>query len=191
MNKAIFLDRDGTINVEKQYLYKIEDFEFLPGAVDALKLMQSEGFKIIIITNQSGIARGFYSETDFLLLNEWMVSELGRLGVVVDKVYYCPHHPEAQIEKYKCDCTCRKPKIGLFEQAINDFQLDVSKCYAIGDKERDCSICLTSDCKGFLIENNEKQEIIDQVKNGNYKNIRYANSLIDAALIISETGKRL
>ena len=134
MNKAIFLDRDGTINIEKNYLYKIDDFEFLPRCIDALRLLQNAGYKLIILTNQSGIARGFYSEKDFLKLNEWMICELAKHSVSIERVYYCPHLPDAKMEMYRKICECRKPKIGMFTQAIEEFNLDIRQCYAVGDK---------------------------------------------------------
>ena len=138
--KAIFLDRDGTINVEKDYLYRIEDFEFLPRVIDALKLLQSAGYLLIIITNQSGIARGYYKESDYEKLNAWMLKELKQKGINISAVYHCPHHPNAKIDKYRVNCSCRKPNKGLFEKAINDFNIDLSLSYSIGDKIRDCAI---------------------------------------------------
>ena len=150
-NKAIFLDRDGTINIDKGYVYRVEDFEFLPGAIEALRLLQEAGFILIIITNQSGIARGYYTEEDFERLNRWMLTELERHGVHIAAVYYCPHLPDAEVERYRKICTCRKPETGLFERAVHDFDIDLSLSYAVGDKERDCSICLKSECRGFLI----------------------------------------
>lgn len=185
MNKAIFLDRDGTINAEKNYLYRIEDFDFLPGVIDGLKLLQDNGYLLIIITNQSGIGRGYYTEEDFNILNDWMISTLKSKGVNISKVYYCPHLIDAKIDKYRIDCDCRKPKLGLYKNAINDFDIDISLSYAIGDKIRDCAICETSDCKGFLIGNNEEENIIANVKNNKYKNIKYADSLLDAAKLIT------
>ena len=151
MNKAVFLDRDGTINIDKGYLYKISDFEFLPKAVEALKILQNAGYLLIIITNQSGIGRGYYTEEDFMKLNEYMKSELKKNGVNISGVYYCPHLPDAEVERYRKICTCRKPATGLFERAVHDFDIDLSRSYAVGDKERDIAICSVSDCKGFLI----------------------------------------
>ncbi len=186
MNRAVFLDRDGTINVEKNYLYKIEDFEFLPGVVNGLRLLQDAGYKLIVITNQSGIGRGYYTEEDYKNLNDWMIDELKKYGVVIDAVYYCPHLPDAKVEKYRKICNCRKPAIGLYDEAIKDFDIDVSHSWAIGDKIRDCGICEKTECRGFLIENNEKSEIIEYVKNGRYRNIRYAEDLRAAAERIVE-----
>ena len=177
MNKAIFLDRDGTINVEKNYLYKIEDFEFLPGVRDALRQLQRAGYLLIIITNQSGIGRGYYTEEDFQRLNDWMVTELKRQGVIISDVYYCPHLPDAQVPEYRRDCECRKPKLGMYRQAVIDHNIDLSRSYAIGDKIRDCAICETTECKGFLIGYNEKPEIIAEVEQGRRERVTYAKNL--------------
>lgn len=178
MNKAIFLDRDGTINVEKNYLYKIEDFEFLPGVIDALKELQQAGFLLIIITNQSGIGRGYYNEDDFQRLNDWMVRKLKDHGVLISDVYYCPHLPDAKVLKYRKDCECRKPKLGMFRQAVIDHDIKLCESYAVGDKIRDCSICQFSSCRGFLIGNNEDESLISDVKKGKIKNVYYANDLL-------------
>lgn len=186
MNKAVFLDRDGTINVEKNYLYKKEDFEFIDGAIEGLKLLQDNGYLLIVVTNQSGIARGYYTEEDFKILNDWMLKELRRQGVRIEEVYYCPHHPEAIVEKFRINCDCRKPLTGLFKKAIDDLDIEIDSSWAIGDKIRDCSICETTGCKGILIERDERKEIIEKVKSGEYKNVRYANNLLDAAKIITE-----
>lgn len=188
MNKAIFLDRDGTINVEKNYLYKIEDFEFLPGVVDALKQLQRAGYLLIVITNQSGIGRGYYTEKDFRKLNNWMVATLKEQGVTITDVYYCPHLPDAQIAKYRMNCNCRKPKLGLFEQAVREHNIDLSKSYAIGDKIRDCAICRKTLYGGFLIGKNEKIDVIANVKAGNVANVKYAHNVAEVAKIILNSG---
>lgn len=186
MNKAIFLDRDGTINVEKGYLFKKENFEFIDGAVNAMRILQKAGYLLIIITNQSGIARGYYREEDFYELNEWMEDQLASQGVEIDAVYFCPHYPEALISTYNMNCNCRKPKLGLFQKAVKDFDIDLGLSFAIGDKIRDCAICQSTECRGFLISENEDREITEAVKNGKYKNIRYAMDLKDAAEKILE-----
>lgn len=131
-SKALFLDRDGTINIEKDYVYKIEDFEFLPGIFELIKKYQDNGFLIIIITNQSGIARGFYTDKDFKILNDWMIQSFKSEGIKISKVYYCPHHP-----KITGDCSCRKPKPGMINQAIEEFNIDRVNSVLIGDKKRD------------------------------------------------------
>ena len=104
MNKAIFLDRDGTINVDKNYLYKIEDWEFIDGVIEGLQILQELGFKLIVITNQSGIARGYYKDKDAHIIFDYMINELKKNGVIIEQVYYCPHIGN--------ECDCRKPKLG-------------------------------------------------------------------------------
>lgn len=186
MNKAIFLDRDGTINVEKHYLYRIEDFEFLPGVIDALRKLQKAGYLLIVITNQSGIGRGYYSEEDFQKLNDWMVTTLREQGITIADVYYCPHLPDAQVEEYRKECSCRKPKLGMYQQAILDYNIQIGHSYAIGDKIRDCAICETMPCKGYLIGNNEKSDIIEDIKAGKIERVGYAKDLAEAAKLITE-----
>lgn len=184
MNKVVFLDRDGTINVEKHYLHKIEDFEFLPNAIEGLRLLRDAGYLLVIVTNQSGIGRGYYTEKDFHLLNNWMLEALRCQGVEISKVYFCPHLPDAWVEEYRVDCGCRKPKLGMYQQAIADLDIDVNLSFAVGDKIRDCAICQQTNCEGFLIAENEKAEIITQVKNGGMAHVRYADNLYESAKII-------
>ena len=157
--KAVFLDRDGTINCDKKYLFKREGFEYLCGVKDALKCFSDAGFLLIIITNQSGIARGFYTEHDYSVLTDWMLSDLKNDGIEISAVYFCPHHPKASILQYKKDCDCRKPKTGLFLKAVADYKIDLSQSYAIGDKERDVAICKESDCKGFVLYSGKNERV--------------------------------
>lgn len=186
MNKAIFLDRDGTLNLEKHYLYKIEDFEWLPGVIEALRLLQDAGYLLIVVTNQSGIGRGYYTEEEYLELERWMRQALQKQGIRLTAVYHCPHLPDAQVEEYRKDCMCRKPKLGLFRQAMADWDIDVDGSYAIGDKIRDCALCAKTGCQGFLIAENECPEIIQQVKEGRYRGVRYAKDLLESAKMIVE-----
>jgi len=158
VNKAVFLDRDGTINMDWGYVYRKETFRFLPGVIEGLKILASRGYLLIVITNQSGIARGYYGVEDFEKLNAWMIEQLIKQGIFISKVYYCPHHPHARIKKYRMDCTCRKPGIGLFEQAIREFCIDTDKSYAIGDKKRDLEICRQTGIKGYCIYSEEKED---------------------------------
>lgn len=186
-NKAIFLDRDGTINVEKHYLYKIGDFEFLPGVIEGLKLLQDAGYLLIIVTNQSGIGRGYYTEEDFGILNSWMLKTLEDEGIHISKVYYCPHLPDAEVEQYRKVCTCRKPALGLYEMAVAEFNINLAESWAIGDKIRDCAICETTSCKGFLVEQDEYTDQSLQKYNPHMKDkIRCLPTLFDCAKKILE-----
>lgn len=137
LNKAVFLDRDGTINVEKNYLYKIEDFEFIEGAPEAIKLLNDNGYKVIVVTNQAGVARGYYTEDDVKKLHKYIDGELKKYGAHIDAYYYCPHHPIYGIGEYKVECNCRKPKPGLLERAIEDFGISVENSWLIGDNKTD------------------------------------------------------
>lgn len=179
MKKAVFLDRDGTINVEKHYLYKPEDFEFLPGVIDGLKRLQDHGYLLVIITNQSGIARGYYTESDFHKLNDYMLTLLEKRGIHIAKVYYCPHLPNGSIEGYRKECECRKPRLGMFYKAKEDFDIDMSKSWAVGDKFRDIEISKVSDCKGVLLSTN--LNIGDRNNSGKYFQ---ASNFVEAVNII-------
>lgn len=129
--KAVFLDRDGIINInEPEYLYKIKDFKFIPFVISALQKLSKADYKIIIITNQSGIGRGYFREEDLEKLHQWLFRELKKKKIKIDKIYYCSHHP-------KNNCACRKPKIGMLLQAVSDFGLSLNKSWLIGDDERD------------------------------------------------------
>lgn len=182
MNKAVFLDRDGTINKDKGYLYRIEDFEFIPGSIEGLKIFQDAGYKLILITNQSGIARGYYTEKDYKVLTEWLLRQFYDVGIEIARCYYCPHHPEAKILKYRFECECRKPAISLFQKAVNDFNLDLDNCIAIGDRVRDCCICKYSKCKGYIVGNTEDKKTISAIKKYKIENVTYQATLYDCAV---------
>jgi len=128
--KIAFLDRDGVINEEVGYLHKIEDFKFIDGVFDACKYLQKQGFKIIIITNQSGIGRGYYNTNDFNILTNWMLGEFAKNKIDILDVFHCPHAPND-------GCNCRKPKTGMFENAAKKYKIDKENSIMVGDKEAD------------------------------------------------------
>ena len=160
MNKAIFLDRDGTINVEKEYVYKAEDFDYLPGVVDGLRALQQRGFLLIVVTNQSGIARGYYTEEEYLLLEKWMIEDLRSKGVEITKVYHCPHYEKGVVPEYSIKCGCRKPGTELYLRACKEFDIDLNVSYAIGDKLRDLAICKESGAKGILLDKDSVDDVM-------------------------------
>ena len=131
--KALFLDRDGIINVDHGYTYKIEDFEFSEGIFSLLKIFKNAGYLIFVITNQSGIGRGYYDESDFYTLTAWMTETFAKKGITIEKVFYCPHTPDAK-------CRCRKPDIGMIEQALSKYPLDLKHSWMIGDKVSDITL---------------------------------------------------
>ncbi|MDG6882495.1 D,D-heptose 1,7-bisphosphate phosphatase [Phocoenobacter uteri] len=134
--KAIFLDRDGTLNIDHGYVHQIDDFEFIEGVIPTLRKLKQMGYLLVLVTNQSGIARGYFTEDQFLQLTEWFDWSLAEQGIDFDGLYYCPHHPDG-IGEYKEDCDCRKPKAGMFIQAINDLNIDPTKSIMVGDKLED------------------------------------------------------
>ena len=126
-NKAIFVDRDGTINIDVHYLSKPEQFAMYPGVGAGIRSLKDAGYMIIVITNQSGIGRGYFSKEQREMIHDRMRLDFLRHGVVLDGVYYCLHHPDV-------NCNCRKPKTGMFEQAIRDHEIDVTSSFMLGDK---------------------------------------------------------
>lgn len=147
MNKALFLDRDGVVNKEKDYLYKIEDFEFLDGVFEACQYFQSKGYLIIIITNQAGIARGKYTEDDYKVLTKWMKKEFEKNDIRIAEVYHCPHHPD-----FSGECDCRKPNTGMILSATKEFDIDLKKSILVGDKMSDIEAGLTAEIgQNYLI----------------------------------------
>lgn len=154
MKKAIFLDRDGTINIDKHYVYKIEDFIFIPGIKEAIKRWNNLGYLVIVITNQSGIARGYYKESDVSKLHNYIDKELKKVNAHIDAYYYCPHHKDGIVKKYAIDCNCRKPKTGMLEKAIKDYDIDVTKSFLFGDKDKDIDAGEKMHIKSFMVNGN-------------------------------------
>lgn len=137
LRKAAFLDRDGVINIDHGYLYQSEQFDFIDGVFEACRHLQNLGYLLIVVTNQSGIARGYYTEHQFALLTSWMKQQFAAQGVKIDGVYYCPHHVEKGQSPYNIDCDCRKPHPGMFHQAIREYGIDPAQSLMLGDKAAD------------------------------------------------------
>jgi D-glycero-D-manno-heptose 1,7-bisphosphate phosphatase len=149
MNKAVLLDRDGVLNREREdYTYRPEDFVVLPDVVAALKLLQERGYMLIVISNQSGIAKGIFSIADVEMVHAILTDYLEENGIKIKEIYYCPHHPEFG------SCICRKPDSLLVEKALARFNIDPNKSFFIGDKERDVLSGKKAGVKGILIESN-------------------------------------
>ncbi len=134
---ALFLDRDGVVNVDHGYVSTPADFEFLDGIFDLCRTAKQLGYWVFIITNQAGIGRGYYTEEDFQILTEWMKDAFKAAGAEVDAVYYSPYHPEHGVGQYKRDSDCRKPKPGMLVQATKDFEVDLAGSVLVGDKVTD------------------------------------------------------
>lgn len=141
--KAIFLDRDGVINVEKNYVSTIAEFEFIPGLFSALKTFQDKGYLLFIITNQSGIARGYYTIHDFEVLTAWMLQEFKKEKIGISQVEFCPHSPDDV-------CQCRKPKTGMIDNILKNFNVDLEHSWLIGDKNADIQCAKNAGIKNTI-----------------------------------------
>jgi D-glycero-D-manno-heptose 1,7-bisphosphate phosphatase len=148
----VFLDRDGTINIEKDYLYRIEDFEFIPGVPLAIKTLKDAGFLVIVVTNQSGVARGYYQLSDVDLLHAHIQRCLSAFGATVDAFYVCPHHPTEGLGEFRRECQCRKGAPGMLLQAADDFDIDLKKSYIVGDKLADVEAGERAGCSTIMVK---------------------------------------
>ena len=148
---AVFLDRDGTINVEKEYLHRAEEFEFVPGAQEAIRFLKEAGFLVVVVTNQSGVARGYYDETAVHRLHRFVDNELAKAGAAIDAYYLCPHHPRHGIGPYRTECACRKPLPGMLLAAAEDLGIDLSRSWIVGDKAVDVEAGLAAGCLPLLV----------------------------------------
>ena len=154
--KTIFLDRDGVINKEVNYLHKIDDFEFIDGIFDTCQHFQSLGYKIIVITNQSGIYRGYYTEQDYQKVTQWMLNQFEKENINILDIFHCPHGPDST-------CNCRKPKPGMLLRAAQENNIDLQKSFLIGDSMTDIEAASAAGCKGILLKENES--LLDIVEN--------------------------
>ncbi|MEY8335143.1 HAD family hydrolase [Lachnospiraceae bacterium 47-T17] len=137
MNQAFFLDRDGTINVDHGYIHETSDLELLEGAAYAIRRMNENDYKVIVVTNQSGVARGYFPYSDVDKINQHLQKLLREQGAFVDHFYTCPHHPRGIVKPYNIVCACRKPGLLLYKQAQKDYEIDMGKSYAVGDRLSD------------------------------------------------------
>jgi len=134
---AVFLDRDGVINQDTGYVSCVDDFHFIDGTIEALQILKKKGYCLVVVTNQSGIARGYFTEEQFMSLTEWMDWSLADRDVDLDGIYFCPHHPTAGVGEYRQECTCRKPAPGMLLDAAKDLKIDLANSYMVGDKAGD------------------------------------------------------
>lgn len=162
---AVFFDRDGVLNKDKHYLYKVEDFQWIPGAVEAIRYFNQQDYYVFVITNQSGVARGYYQEEDIQKLHGWMNEALARQQARIDDFFYCPHHETGTVPFYSHKCCCRKPKTGMIEQAKEKYRIDMKHSLLIGDKDSDIECAKNAGILGIkftggnLLETVKSQEI--------------------------------
>ena len=160
---AVFFDRDGVLNKDVNYLYKIEDFCWIAGAKEAIKYYNTKEYYVFVVTNQSGVARGYYNEDDVKKLHDWMQTELAMMGAHIDDFFHCPHHVEGVVDKYKRDCECRKPAPGLIFQAFKKWSVDKNKSFLIGDKLSDLEAANAAGIKGYLFDSSNLFEFIKNI----------------------------
>lgn len=148
---AVFLDRDGTINEQMGYINHISRFVMLPGVAEAIALLNSHRIPVVVVSNQSGLARGYFPPQLLQEVHALMERQLARKGAALNGIYVCPHHPEAKEEKFRQDCQCRKPKPGLMLEAASDFGLDLARSYLVGDRWSDLQTAAACGAKGVLV----------------------------------------
>ena len=161
-NSAIFLDRDGTINDEVGYLDSADKLRIIPAAFQAVRLINSSGMKAVVITNQAGIAKGLFTEEFVRAINEQIQSALLAQGALIDRFYFCPHHPTEGIDPYRLICNCRKPEPGLLLQAAVDLNIDLARSYVIGDRLRDVETAHRAGAKGVLVMTGYGQDLMQK-----------------------------
>lgn len=154
---AVFLDRDGVLSEEKSYICRLEDFTLFPYTKECIRQIKEKGYYVIVITNQSGVARGLFSEEVLQEMNSCLMKETG-----VDAVYYCSHHPKGKVEAYRKECNCRKPLTGMIEQACRDFSIDMTKSYMVGDRASDILLGQNAGLKTILVESGYGTKRLEQ-----------------------------
>ncbi|MFC2059481.1 D-glycero-alpha-D-manno-heptose-1,7-bisphosphate 7-phosphatase [Chloroflexota bacterium] len=155
MKRAVFLDRDGTIIEDVGYLNERSRIKFLPRASEAIRLLNETGFKVIIATNQSGVARGYFTEEKLREINSYIQESLAEHGAFIDETYYCPHHVEGIIEEYKKECYYRKPNPGMIEKAAVEFDISLKDSFVVGDKITDIEAGHRAGCQTILLSDKE------------------------------------
>lgn len=177
---AVFLDRDGTINVEAGYIRKLEDLNLMPGAGAAIKRLNDLGVPVVLATNQSGPARGYYPETWVHALHERLVSLLAAEGAHLDDIFYCPHLPDGTVPEYTQDCRCRKPEPGMLEDAAAKHGYDLPLSYMVGDKSTDVDVGRRAGCRTVLLRSGYGEQVISGTYQWQVAPDHVADTLVEA-----------
>jgi len=188
-NKAVFLDRDGTLIQERGHIGTIRQVRFIPGAFAALKKLRQSGFKIVIVSNQSGVARGIISQSQVEKVNRHILNVLNLHNIKIDALYYCPHHPQYGNGSYKKKCACRKPAAGMATTAQKKLNLSLRKCYVIGDKLTDVEMAQKIKAKGILVLTGFGREQWSKAENHPGQPDFLAKNILDAASWIVSNSK--
>lgn len=177
---AIFIDRDGTINQDIGYVSAPDELILYPYAAAAVRLVNQSGLRAIVITNQSGIARGYYTEATLAAIHARMLTELARADARIDAIYYCPHHPRIGDERYRQICTCRKPQPGMLVQAAREHEIDLTQAYVIGDKASDINLATNAGARGVLVLTGYGRETLERRDRWPCEPAIIADDLLDA-----------
>ncbi|MBF2053075.1 MAG: HAD family hydrolase [Candidatus Sericytochromatia bacterium] len=161
MRPAVFLDRDGTVNIEAGYIHELENLNLIPGAAEAIRALNQQHIPVVLVTNQSGPARGYYPESWVHQLHERLVNLLTAEGAHLDKIYYCPHLPDGSVAEYSGPCECRKPEPGMLLAAARDLDLDLGKSFMIGDKATDVEVGQRVGAHTILLTSGYGQQVLD------------------------------
>jgi D-glycero-D-manno-heptose 1,7-bisphosphate phosphatase len=163
---AVFLDRDGTLNDDTGYVYRIADFRWLPGAVNAVRALNASGYYVFVVTNQSGVARGLYDEMAIRDLHDWMNGELHAAGARIDDIRYCPHHPEASVAVYRAVCSCRKPAAGMLLELMRTWPIVREGSIMIGDQESDAAAGKAAGIASAVVPPGKLESFVEQLLAG-------------------------
>lgn len=194
-NTAVFLDRDGTINEEVGYLDSLDKLKIIPCAYEAIRLINKSGMKAVVISNQSGVARGLFTEEFVRQTNDYLQTILSRQEAYIDNFYYCPHHPTEGMEPYRQVCDCRKPAPGMLVQAAQDLNIDLAKSYLIGDRLNDMEAAKKAGVKGILVRTGYGSELLqkdgpDKATPGNRPDFIVADILDAVKWILDQRDKK-
>ena len=194
-NTAVFLDRDGTINEEVGYLDSLDKLKIIPCAYEAIRLINKSGMKAVVISNQSGVARGLFTEEFVRQTNDYLQTILSRQEAYIDNFYYCPHHPTEGTEPYRQVCDCRKPAPGMLVQAAQDLNIDLVKSYLIGDRLNDMEAAKKAGVKGILVRTGYGSELLqkdgpDKATPGNRPDFIVADILDAVKWILDQRDKK-
>jgi D-glycero-D-manno-heptose 1,7-bisphosphate phosphatase len=186
MNRAVFLDRDGTIIKEIGYLRDIKDIIFIDGAIEAIRRFNNKGFRVIVTTNQSGIARGFLTEEKLREIHDYMAKILNDNNACIDEWLYCPHHLEGVVEKYRVECDCRKPRAGMILTSQQKYDISLENSFVIGDSIRDIKLGINAGVHPILVLTGYGKDNLTRIREENISETRYqvAKDILDASGII-------
>jgi D,D-heptose 1,7-bisphosphate phosphatase len=179
--RAVFLDRDGTINVEVGYLSRPEDFALIEGSAQAVRCFNEAGFLVVVVSNQSGVARGYFGEQDVKKVNEKMARELERFGARLDAIYYCPHYPEGVVEEYRRECDCRKPGPGMIRLAEKELGIDVPNSYVVGDHRGDIVLAKNVGARSILVITGHGADELEKLRHEGVEPDHVVKDLAEAA----------